>query len=406
MKKLLTLLLILPILFSCDEVNKSKENENEQAYLIILSLDGFRWDYTDNANTPTFDSLANVGVRAESLKPSFPTKTFPNHYSIATGLYPDHHGIVLNRFYATDIGKPYSISDRSAVTNGEYYGGNPMWNVAEDQGLKTATLFWVGASAAVNNKRPSYWSTYVSGLPLDSRIDSLSNWLSLPENERPHLIMWYYLEPDGVGHHYGPKSPEVIAEVEKLDAFVGNFFTAMRKLPIYDKLNFIITSDHGMAKLSPDKVILLDNFVDTNDLEIWDGGNPAYNLKVKDGKLEQVYNRIKDKHDHLFVWKHGEVPEELHYGTNIRTHDMTITADSGWSIYWSWKQGKSLGTHGYPNTCKDMHAIFYAAGPAFKKDFIQPTFNNVDIYPLVGEILNLKMPDSDGEIENIKGVLR
>lgn len=406
MKKLVALLLLIPLLFSCDDVTKNNQKEKKQPYLIILSLDGFRWDYTNNAHTPTFDSLARVGVRAESLKPSFPTKTFPNHYTMATGLFPDNHGIVLNSFHATDLGKNYSISKRETIIDGDFYGGTPMWNVAESQGMKSATLFWVGASANVNGKYSSHWSLYDEELTLQSRIDSLVKWLILPEQERPHLIMWYYHEPDAVGHHYGPNSTEGVAEVEKLDAFVGDFFTAMRKLPIYNKLNFIVTSDHGMAELSPDKVILLDNFVDTNDLQIWDGGNPVYNLKVKEGKLEKVYDGLKGKHNNLLVWKHGEVPEELHYGTNIRTHDMTITADSGWSIYWSWKQGKSLGTHGFPNTCKDMHAIFYAAGPVFKEKFVQPTFNNVDIYPLVGEILNLKMPDSDGEIDNVKGVLR
>lgn len=411
MKKLLLLLLVFPILFSCEGIIENKVNsgvkvEEEDPYLIILSLDGFRWDYTKNANTPTFDSLAKIGVQAESLKPSFPTKTFPNHYSIATGLYPDHHGIVLNRFHAPDLGKNYSISKRETIIDGDFYGGLPMWNVAEIQGTKSATLFWVGASADVNGMHASHWSLYNEELTLESRIDSLVNWLSVSEQKRPHLIMWYYHEPDAVGHHYGPNSAEVVSEVEKLDAFVGNFFTAMRKLPIYDKLNFIITSDHGMAELSLDKIIILDDYVDTNDLEIWDGSNPVYNIKTKPHNLEEIYGKLKGKHKHLLVWKHGEVPEELHYGTNIRTHDMTITVDSGWSIYWSWRQGESLGTHGFPNTCKDMHAIFYAAGPAFKKDFVQPTFNNVDIYPLVGEILNLKMPNSDGDIENVKGMLK
>jgi len=406
MKKLLILLLIIPVLFSCDEVNKSMENEKEQAYLIILSLDGFRWDYTENANTPTFDSLAKQGVRAESLKPSFPTKTFPNHYSIATGLYPDHHGIVLNRFYATDLGKNYSISKRETIIDGDFYGGTPMWNVAESQGMKSATLFWVGASADVNGMHSSHWSLYDEELSKSGRIDSISKWLNYEDNERPQLIMWYYHEPDATGHHFGPNSQERINMVEEMDAFLNDFFIEMRKLPIFDNLNFIITSDHGMAQLSPEKVIILDEVVDTSDFKFWDGSNPVINFKVKDGRIDKVLNDLELNKGHLLFWERNKIPEELHYGHNIRTHDITVTVDSGWSIYWSWKQGNSLGTHGYPNTCKDMHAIFYAAGPAFKNDYIQQTFNNVDIYPLVGEILDLKMPDSDGEIENTKGMLK
>ena len=408
-KLLIAILSVVMLLPACGNRNTTAEKkpvQSEDPYLIILSLDGFRWDYPDKANTPTLDSLAKVGIKAESLKPCFPTKTFPNHYSIATGLYPDNHGLVLNRFYATDLGKNYSISKRETIIDGDFYGGTPMWNVAEMQGMKSATLFWVGASADINGRHASHWSLYNEELPLGSRIDSVETWLSLPENERPHLIMWYYHEPDAVGHHFGPDSPEVVAEVEKLDAFVGDFFTAMRKLPIYDQLNFIVTSDHGMAQLSPDRVIILDDIIDTADLEFWNGSNPVMNLKVKPGKKEKVYNDIYQKHKYLLVWKHGEIPKEYHYGNNIRTQDITIASDSGWSFYWSWKQRNSLGTHGFLNSCKDMHAIFYGAGPVFKKDYIQPTFNNIDIYPLVGEILNLKMPECDGKLENVKGVLK
>lgn len=389
---------------SCADLNK--DTKSEQPYLIMLSLDGFRWDYPEKANTPVLDSLAKAGVRAESLKPSFPTKTFPNHYTIATGLYPDHHGIVLNSFYANDLDKSYAIRDRSAVTNGDFYGGEPMWNVAEDQGVKTATLYWVGSSADIDGKRPSKWSLYSNSLSLNSRIDSISTWLSLPEEKRPHLIMWYYPEPDGIGHKYGPDSDEIIKEVEKLDSFLGDFFTAMRKLPNFDELNFIVTSDHGMAQLSPDKLVILDDFIDTNDLAFWHGGNPVYNLKAKEGKADKVFNDVNNKHKHLKAWKHGEVPEELHYGTHIRTQDITLASDSGWSIRWSWEKSYGFGTHGFSNQNTDMHAIFYAAGSAFKNNHIQAEFNNVDIFPLVGEILNITMPASDGKVENVNGMLK
>ena len=399
--KLLVFLLAIPLLFSACKTNRPEQ----KPYLIMLSLDGFRWDYPEKANTPVLDSLKEVGAVAASLKPSFPTKTFPNHYSIATGLYPDHHGIVLNRFYAPDLKMTYSISDRSKVADGIFYGGDPLWNLAEKQGVKTATLFWVGASADVGGSRSSHWSFYDETLPFNSRIDSLVSWLNLPEAQRPHLIMWYYHEPDLSGHIYGPDSEELKTEVEKLDAYLGDFFTAMRKLPLFDQLNFIVTSDHGMAQLSADKQVLLDQYVDTSDLEIINGGNPVYNFKVKDGKLDEVFEGLSAA-PHLQVWKHKSLPERLHYGNNIRTLDITVAADPEWSAYWSWKIGKSKGTHGYDNDFKDMHAIFYAAGPAFKKNLLQPTFNNVDIYPLIGKILKLKVPPTDGNINHVEGMLR
>ena len=402
---LTTLLAGLMLFSSCDKtVKKSNNTDSGKPYVVMLSLDGFRWDYPDHAYTPVLDSLKKAGVFAEMI-PCFPTKTFPNHYSIATGLYPDHHGIVLNSFYATDLGKQYSISDRQSVGNGIFYGGDPIWVTAKKQDIHTATLYWVGSEAAIEGIRPDIWYPYNHTLPFTSRIDSLVRWLSFPDSVRPHLILWYYPEPDGYGHHYGPSGAKTIQMVEQLDRWLGKFFTAMRKLPIYNKLNFIITSDHGMGPISNNREVILDHYIDTANLQIMDGGNPVYNLKVKSGKLQIVYEKLK-KVQHIEVWKHDSLPACLHYGTNIRTHDLTIVADSNWSIYWSWHIGHGNGTHGYDNRWRAMHAIFYAAGPAFKKSYRQKSFENIDIYPLIAKILQLKPAKTDGHLNEVKGMLK
>ncbi len=410
MQKNLSFYLLIPFLAglllfsSCDKtVKKGDDTDSGKPYVVMLSLDGFRWDYPDHAYTPVLDSLKKAGVFAEMV-PCFPTKTFPNHYSIATGLYPDHHGIVLNSFYATDLGRHYSISDRASVGNGIFYGGEPIWVTAKKQGVHTATLFWVGSEAAIEGIRPDIWYPYNHTLPFTSRIDSLVRWLSFPETIRPHLILWYYPEPDGSGHHYGP-SGKTIQMVEQLDRWLGNFFTAMRKLPIYSKLNFIITSDHGMGPISNNREVILDHYIDTANLTYRDGGNPVYNLGVKPGKLETVYEKLK-KVQHIEVWKHDSLPARLHYGTNIRTHDLTVVADSNWSIYWSWHIGYGGGTHGYDNQWRAMHAIFYAAGPTFKKGYRQKSFPNVDIYPLITKILQLKPAKTDGDLNEVKDMLK
>jgi len=343
---------------------------------------------------------------AQSLKPCFPTKTFPNHYSIATGLYPDNHGIVLNNFYAPKLQLPYSIGNRESVSNGDFYGGDPIWNVAKSNGIKSATLFWVGSSAPINNQQPTYWSPYSEKLPLDARIDSVINWLNLPSDSRPHLIMWYYKEPDNIGHIYGPNSPELKSEIEKLDAFINDFFTEARKLANYNDLNFIITSDHGMSSINEDKEVYLSQIIDTNDIEFYDGGNPILNLKVKHGKIDKVYEELSNNGNNIEVWKHGEVPPKYHYGNNIRTQDIIVVAKPKWSVYYSKRWYDGQGTHGYTNDFKDMHSIFYAAGPAFKKNRLHPTFTNIDIYPLVGEILKINVPNSDGDIRNVIGMLK
>ena len=396
------LFLLVISLFSCD--TNHKKEEIKQPYLVMLSLDGFRWDYTHNANTPTLDSLANVGVMAEAIIPSFPTKTFPNHYTMASGLYPDHHGIVLNGFYANDLKRDYNKSDKSTVQVGSFYGGEPIWTTAELQGTKAATLFWVGSEAESHGIMPTYWEKYNESLPFNSRIDSVYHWLSLTDSLRPHLIMWYYHEPDGIGHRFGPESKETNLEVEKLDSYLGDFFSKMRKLQNFDELNFIVTSDHGMGSITSDSYIILDNNIDTADLEYFDGWNPVWNLKVKKGKLEKVYNKLKEV-DQLQVWYHDSIPKRLNYGTNPRTLDITVVAKPYHSIYWSWRIGKSKGAHGYDNNFKDMHAIFYAAGPAFKHNYIAPAFENVNLYPMIAEIMNLKPAKTDGNIELVKNML-
>lgn len=403
MKKLAIIsILFMAIISSCEK----KERKQEPTYLIILSLDGFRWDYTEFANTPTFDSLKEMGVTAESLKPSFPTKTFPNHYTMATGLYPDNHGIVLNGFYDPDLYKHYSLSDRVSIADGSFYGGEPIWVTAEMQNMKAATLFWVGATAEIKNTRPSFWSYYDEELPFESRIDSVYHWLGLPENIRPHLIMTYYHEPDHTGHIHGPESPELICQIEQIDEYLSKLFTSLKRLEHYDKLNFIITSDHGMDAISPDKQIILDYIVDTADLLYWDGWNPNYNLKVEEGKLEKVYNDLMAAQLNYQFWKHGELPERLHYGHHIRTHDITIVPDEGWSMYWSWSNSNSKATHGYDNDNINMHAIFYAVGPAFKTNYIHPTFENIDLYSLFAEILNLEPAETDGKLSNVENMLK
>ena len=403
MKKSIQLSLILiavALLFGCSN-NTSKNNK---PYVVILSIDGFRWDYTQYAKTPVLDSLAEVGVMAEALIPSFPTKTFPNHYTMATGLYPDHHGIVLNGFYDANLNMEYNKGDKSTVGDGKFYSGEPIWSTAELQGVKAATLFWVGSEARIKGVRPSRWEKYTHNMPFENRIDTVYSWLALPESKRPHLVMWYYHEPDAIGHNAGPNSPELIAKIEKIDSYLADFFAKMRKLPYFNQINFIVTSDHGMGQLSADKQVILDDVVDTANLAYYDGWNPIWNLKVKDGKLNEVYSNLK-KNDHLQVWYSDSIPKRLHYGTNPRTYDITVVAKPYWSVYWSWKIGNSLGAHGYDNSFKDMYTIFYAAGPAFKKDYIAPEFENVNIYPLIADILKLKPAKTDGNLSNVDNML-
>lgn len=385
---------------SCGQNRQPEEN-----YLVVLSMDGFRWDYTNRAETPNFDRIAQKGVKADAIIPSFPSTTFANHYTMATGLYPDHHGILVNRFYAPDLDADFNKGDRSTVEDGKFYGGEPIWVTAENQSMKTATFFWVGSEADVKGVRPTYWKKYEHRFPYTQRIDTVIHWLSLPKENRPELVMWYFDQPDSNGHRYGPEGDSILMTVTYLDSLLGVFLDRMEALPHAGKINFIVTSDHGMAELSPDRKIVLDQYVDTSMIALIDGWNPTMNLKIKEGYLDEVYESLSGV-ENLNVWKHGEVPERLHHGTHVRTHDLILVADGGWSVVWSWAQRFGKGTHGYDNTNPDMHAIFYAYGPRFKVNYQHPKFENIHLYALMAEILNLEPAATDGNIDAVKGMLK
>ncbi len=399
------LAVLLSGLFSCENnQTHSKTKPVPRRYVVMLSLDGFRWDYQDLYNTPTLDSITKVGVKAESMQPIFPSKTFPNHYSLATGLYADHHGIVLNNFYAPDLDRDYNKKDKSTVGDGEFYGGEPLWVTAVKQGDKSATLFWVGSEADVQHIRPTYWKKYNQSMPFEARIDTVIHWLKLPYAQRPHLVMWYYHEPDHTSHGFGPVSNETRQVVEQIDSWLGDFFREARKLPIYDSIDFIILSDHGMTQLSNEKQVILDEYIDTVGLVRFDGWNPNYSFQAKEEAKDKIWKQLTGI-PHVKVWKQGNLPTRFHYGNNPRVYDFVLVAENGWSVYWSWQNKNGKGAHGYDNDFKDMQAIFYAMGPDFKKGYTQPAFPNVDVYPLVIKLLGLNPVKSDGNLGEVEGMI-
>jgi len=392
--------IILGFNYSC----KNPKQTEKEPYVVMLSVDGFRWDYPDKVPTPNLDYIAENGVKAKSLKPAFPTKTFPNHYSMATGLYPDHHGIVLNSFYDEEMDKYYAIRNREAVENPDFYDGEPIWVTAENQNITSASYFWVGSESAVKGVSPTYWKKYNHSFPFDQRLDSVIAWLQLPEEERPHLILWYIHEPDSKGHRFGPDSKEIEDCVVYLDSLIGVFITKIEELPYNDEINVIVTSDHGMCAISKDRTVYLHDYVDKEWIDVIQGYNPNYNIKAKQEFYDTLYTVLKSI-PHIKAWKNTEVPKKFHYGTHPRVMDFVVLADSSWSVRLEGERAKDGGTHGYDNDNTDMHAIFYAFGPDFKKGYIQNTFNNIDIYPLITNILNLEPAKIDGEFENVKMML-
>ena len=383
----------------------AQQKTEKQPYLIIISLDGFRWDYPEIYHLAHFDSIAKMGVKAHSIQPCFPTVTFPNHYSMATGLYPEHHGIVQNKFYDPQLKLTYKIGDPKMVMDGRFYGGEPIWVTAEKQGVKTASFYWVGSEAPIKDIQPTYWKTYENKIPFNQRIDTVMNWLQLPEEKRPHLVLFYLPEPDGISHDFGPISKENKDMVTYLDSLMWVFVNKLKTLAIGNEINVIITSDHGMSAVSSDKNIIIDNYLKPEWIKGIYGYNPTYNISANDNCIDSIYFSLKGI-SHLNIWKTKDVPKRFHYNSNQRIGDLVVLADSSWSISRKKDKPPFGGAHGYDNKNMDMHGIFYAYGPNFKKSFRKGSFSNIMLYPLIAHILHLNPSSTDGKLIEIQDILK
>ena len=406
------LLAIILLFWGCfaNETRTVQKIDKIEPTVILISLDGFRWDYLEKVNTPNLDFLIANGVKAKALIPAFPTKTFPNHYTIVTGLYPENHGIIANKMYDPQFNSTFSLGDRSSVEDGRWWGGEPIWVTTEKQGQISATLFWPGSEASIKDVRPTYWEKYDGKLAYNKRVQKVLDWLKLPIEKRPTFIALYFDEPDSDGHKYGPTSKEVKDAIRKVDTTLGQLVEALKQREILEKVNIIVTSDHGMTSINPDKVILLDDYIDLNSVEIIDW-SPVITLRPHDGEKEKIYNALVNAHPHLNVYYKENIPERFHFQNHRRITPIVAIADEGWSIS-NHSLLKSLetqflrGNHGYDNQLSSMRGIFIAKGPAFKKGLIIELFENIHVYNLIAKILGLKPAPNDGNIDYVEILLK
>lgn len=405
MRTIYSILLLSAIVFSGMCISSCSSNKSAGKYVVVLSLDGFRSDYLNKAHTPTLDSLAKAGVKS-TFRPCFPSVTFSNHYSMATGLHPDHHGLINNFFYAPDLDKIYRLGDNEAVTNPDFYGGEPIWNTAEKQGVRTASFFWVGSEAPVQGMQPSICKAYDKSVPYKTRADSVLSWLQLPEKERPGLIMWYIEEPDGIGHFATPDSIATYQMVEKLDSILNYFFTEARKLKDFKKIDFIVLSDHGMATYYPDNYVNLIDYLPRDSFEYVFDGVPTL-LYPKSKTYIDSAMAILQKVPHIKAYRKEDVPERFVYGKHPRVSDIVVIPDIGTYLHFRPQSRKFVGaTHGYDNFAPEMEAIFFATGPSFKKNVELPTMANVNLYLIISELLHLKPAPNDGEIDVVNKLFK
>ncbi|MBD1396218.1 alkaline phosphatase family protein [Pontibacter sp. JH31] len=383
-------------------------SQQEKPYVILISADGFRYDYADKYQAKKLIALREQGVQAESMLPAFPSKTFPNHYSIVTGLYPASHGLINNYFYDPKRQEYYTVRDRSKVEDGSWYGGTPLWVLAEQQQMLSASFFWVGSEAPIQGVLPTYHYQYSEVIPVESRIKTVVDWLNLPEERRPHLITIYLPAVDHAGHRYGPEAPETRQAVLELDEQIRQLTEAVATtgLPV----NYVFLSDHGMLHIDTENTLSLPAAIDTSKF-IVSSGDVMVELHAKDkSAIRSTYKQLKKDAEDYKVYRKRNMPRYLHYGRKddkyCRIGDILLLADAPKVFHFSARK-PSPGTHGYDATeVKEMHATFYAWGPAFRKGRKIPSFESVDVYPVIAEILGLRYGHKiDGSRKLVKEVL-
>tara|TARA_S200000501_G_scaffold232760_1_gene218331 strand:+ start:924 stop:2123 length:1200 start_codon:yes stop_codon:yes gene_type:complete len=362
---------------------------NSDKYTLVVSFDGFRHDYINRVPTPNFDKFINGGVMASSLSPVFPSLTFPNHYSLATGYHANEHKILGNKFFSKTLNKDYSMRDSKAVQNGQFYGMEPIWVTAEKNNILSATYFWIGSEAEINGYRPTIYKKYDGSVKFKSRVDSVISWYNLPVEQRPKLTMLYFSEPDYTGHEYGPNSNEVNKSIIEMDSIFGYLIDELSRTKVYHDLDIIVVSDHGMSDVSLDKVILLDKFIDLDKYKVIPSFAVTHLWNLNEN---EDISRIFDNENNVQIFKKGRFPKKYHF-SNSDSPDYLIVADLGWSLTTTQKlsQSKSFpgGMHGYDSKFLEMHGIFFANGPSFKSDVRIDSFENINLYPIICKTLGI-----------------
>lgn len=385
----------------------------DRAIVVLISIDGFRWDYLERHQPPTLMRLAAGGVRAEGLIPQFPSKTFPNHYTIVTGLKLANHGIISNNMRAADIPGEFSMSNREVLADPRWWDGEPIWNTAAKQGRKAAAMFWPGSETAIGGTHPTYWTPFDADLPHRERVVKILEWLEMPDGERPSFLTLYYSAVDDAGHDFGPDSIEVRDAVLDVDRSIGELVAGVNDLGLADRVHYIVVSDHGMAALSADRVIVLDNYVDVTTVEVIDWA-PVLGVSPKDGNVDKLYAALKDKHPSLKVYRKDEIPVEYGLAGHPRLPDVIGIADEGWNITSArevnrWGSGERSppgGTHGYDARARSMHGVFIAAGPRIRSGVVVKSFENIHVYELMCAVMGLTPAKNDGDPAVTRDMLR
>lgn len=365
--------------------------------VILISIDGFRADYLERGVTPVLSQLAAEGATGP-MRPSFPSVTFPNHYTLVTGLHPDHHGIVGNNMIDAELGS-FSMRNAAAVTDRRWWdGGEPIWVTAQNAGLVTGTMFWPGSEADIRGVRPRWWTRFDKEVTGDARVDEVLNWLDQPEGDRPDFSTLYFDIVDSAGHEFGPDAPETNDAVSRVDGYIGRLVEGLRARGIYDRTVLVIVSDHGMAQTSPERVINLADVVDPEAVQVVYGG-PANFINPIPGREAEVEAALSVPRPHLECWRKADIPARLVLGSNPRVTAWVCMAETGWLL--AARPVTSVGgAHGYDNAAPEMAAIFIARGPGVAPSVRLSDLDSVDVQPFLARLLRIPAPAGDGRPED------
>jgi predicted AlkP superfamily pyrophosphatase or phosphodiesterase len=382
------------------------------ALTVLVSIDGFRADYLDRGNTPTLSALAADGARG-AMRPSFPSLTFPNHYTLVTGKRPDHNGVVDNVMEDPAIpGVTFRMSNHEAVVDPRWWSqAKPIWVSAEQQGVHAGTLFWPGSETEIDGVRPSRWKAFDQKIAANDRVDILLSWIDAKD---PALgFGTLYFDPvDTQGHHYGPDSPEVNAAVAQVDATIGRLVAGLKARGLYETTNIVVVADHGMAPQPLSGLIDVSTLADPAKARFVSTGS-VVSVRPLPGHEAEVTAALLRPTPHLSCWEKDKIPARYGYGTNPRVPPIVCLAETGWYFATAEAIKKRLadhprdgGAHGYDPADPTMRAVFVAHGPAFKPSVVLPVFDNVDVYPLLTRVSGVRGDTGDGRLEPVKAALR
>lgn len=398
--------LLLPgvSLHRLNQHGSKSHTERDRPKLLLLSFDGFRWDYVYRVPMPNFRSIIDDGVMVEHVENAYITKTFPNHYSLVTGLYAETHGIVANEMYDPALNQSFSMETDSIYESRWWEEAVPLWVTIQKAGGRSGAAMWPGSDVKIHGMFPNQYLLYNASVSFETRVERIIEWFSAPREEAVDFGVLYWEEPDESGHKLGPQSSRMDHVIVGIDEKLGFLMNELKKAGLYEKVNLIVTSDHGMAQLSPDKIIELDEYV-SRDLYTWVDKSPVVGILPKEGKLEEVYNKLVDANPNMVVYKKENIPEHFHYQHNIRIMPILIESKEGWTVMQNRTGSFMLGNHGYDNTLRSMQPVFVARGPAFCKNYVKASMRSVDLYPLMCHILSIHPLPNNGSLLNVQDLL-